>query len=77
MWRTLCCNNLKEITGTSTNSHNASQNNISEPEYRTKLTTIRKHHTWKEQGGRMVVGFTTTYAINAYHHTRCKSKSRS
>ena len=26
---------------------------------------------------RMVVGFTTTYAISAYHHERCEFKSRS
>jgi hypothetical protein len=26
---------------------------------------------------RMVVGFTTTYAISAYHHKRCEFKSRS
>ena len=26
---------------------------------------------------RMVVGFTTTYAISAYHHYRCKIESRS
>ena len=26
---------------------------------------------------RMVVGFTTTYAISAYHHERCEFKPRS
>ena len=26
---------------------------------------------------RMIVGFTTTYAINAYHHLRCEFESRS
>jgi len=26
---------------------------------------------------RMVVGFTTTYAISAYHHQRCEFESRS
>ena len=25
---------------------------------------------------RMVVGFTTTYAISAYHHKRCELESR-
>jgi hypothetical protein len=27
--------------------------------------------------GRMVVGFTTIYAINAYHHKSCEFDSRS
>jgi len=27
--------------------------------------------------GRMVVGFTTTYAISAYHHSRCEFESHS
>jgi hypothetical protein len=26
---------------------------------------------------RMLVGFTTTYAISVYHHKRCKFESRS
>jgi len=26
---------------------------------------------------RMVVGFTTTYAMNAYHHLSCEFQSRS
>ena len=28
-------------------------------------------------GDRMIVGFTTTYAISAYHHSRCEFKSHS
>ena len=28
-------------------------------------------------GDRMVVGFTTTYEISAYHHERCEIESRS
>jgi hypothetical protein len=34
---------------------------------------------WRGRGGRdrMVVGFTTTYAISAYHHQCCEFESRS
>jgi hypothetical protein len=36
-------------------------------------------HTTYMRDGRdyMAVGFTTTYAINAYHHQRCEFKSHS
>ena len=39
---------------------------------------MNTHRTHNSEGGydRMVVGFTTTYAL-AYHHTRCKFESHS
>jgi hypothetical protein len=37
------------------------------------------HKMYKGRRGRdrMVVGFTTTYVINDYHHYRCEFESRS
>jgi len=32
---------------------------------------------WRRGRDRMVVGFTTTYAISAYHHWCCEFESRS
>ena len=31
-------------------------------------------HILKDHRGRIVVGFTTTYAISLYHHFRCEFK---
>ena len=51
------------------------RNNICEV-YITKMLTILKG--WSRLGrDRMVVGFTTTYAISAYHHWCCEFESRS
>ena len=42
---------------------------------------FEQHHPWFVGGrpgrNRMVVGFTTTYAISAYHHWCCEFESRS
>ena len=44
---------------------------------------VCKLHQYEGEGGggrgrdRMVAGFTTTYAISAYHHWRCEFESRS
>jgi len=35
---------------------------------------VKKGPSWRD---RMVVGFTTTYAISAYHHWCCEFESRS
>jgi hypothetical protein len=44
--------------------------------YITKMLKILKG--WSRRGrDRMVVGFTTTYAISAYHHWCCVFESRS
>jgi hypothetical protein len=51
---------------------NASFNNISVISWQSFLLVV-------ETGVgryRMVVGFTTTYAISAYHHKRCELESR-
>ena len=38
------------------------------------VTAVRGVYFWRDRRGRdhMVVGFTTTYAISAYHHLRCE-----
>jgi hypothetical protein len=35
------------------------------------------YHRGRHGRDRMVVGFTTTYAISAYHHKSCEFRSRS
>ena len=43
------------------------------------LTTISQYVKPRDRRGRdrMIVGFTTTYAISVYHHLRCEFESRS
>ena len=40
-------------------------------------TTFKQYFTGRRDHEGMVVGFTTTYAISAYHHKRCEFESRS
>jgi hypothetical protein len=35
------------------------------------------HHRGRPGRGRIVIEFTTTYAVRAYHHFRCEFESRS
>jgi len=42
-----------------------------------KYTTYSQHDGGRRGRDRMVVGFTTTYALSAYHHWCCDFESRS
>ena len=45
---------------------------------RNRLIDTYSYCIWSRHGrGRIVVGFTTTYAINAYHNSCCELESRS